>query len=57
VVARTVPQINIFFVGLPLKILVGIAVTVIVFPMLGTLFKKIFEGLIQDIWSVLYLMA
>jgi flagellar biosynthesis protein FliR len=57
VVARTVPQINIFFVGLPLKILVGIAATVIVFPMLGLLFKKIFEGLIQDIWSVLYLMA
>jgi flagellar biosynthetic protein FliR len=57
VVARTVPQINIFFVGLPLKILVGIATTIIVFPMLGTLFKKIFEGLIQDIWSVLYLMA
>jgi flagellar biosynthetic protein FliR len=57
IVARTVPQINIFFVGLPLKILVGIAATIIVFPMIGTLFRKIFEGLIQDIWSVLYLMA
>jgi len=57
VVARTVPQINIFFVGLPLKILVGIASTVIAFPMLAMLFRKIFERLIQDIWSVLYLMA
>ncbi|MBN1127342.1 MAG: flagellar biosynthetic protein FliR [Chitinispirillaceae bacterium] len=57
VVARTVPQINIFFVGLPMKIMVGIATTVIVLPLLGTLFRKIFEGLIQDIWAVLYMMA
>ena len=57
VVARTVPQINIFFVGLPMKILVGIGTAMIVFPMIGGLFRKIFEGLIQDIWSVLYMMA
>jgi flagellar biosynthetic protein FliR len=57
VVARTVPQINIFFVGLPLKIMLGLATAVFVFPMLGTLFRKMFEGLIRDIWSVLYLMA
>jgi flagellar biosynthetic protein FliR len=57
VVARTVPQINIFFVGLPLKIMVGLVTTVIVFPLLATLFRNIFENLIKDIWTVLYLMA
>jgi flagellar biosynthetic protein FliR len=57
VVARTVPQINIFFVGLPLKIVVGLGTAVIVLPLLGTLFRKIFEGLIKDIWAVLYIMA
>ncbi|MBN2036811.1 MAG: flagellar biosynthetic protein FliR [Chitinispirillaceae bacterium] len=57
VVARTVPQINIFFVGLPLKIMLGLMTAVFVFPMIGTLFRKMFEGLIKDIWSVLYLMA
>lgn len=57
IVARTVPQINIFFVGLPMKIIFGLGVTFIAFPMIASLFKKIFEGLIQDIWSILYIMA
>lgn len=57
VVARTVPQINIFFVGMPLKIAIGLWVMIIVLPMLGTLFKQVVEVLIQDIWKLLYLMA
>jgi flagellar biosynthetic protein FliR len=57
IVARTAPQINIYFVGLPGKILVGILTTIVAFPMLAGLFRKIFEGLMNDIWSVLYMMA
>jgi flagellar biosynthesis protein FliR len=57
IVARTVPQINIYFVGLPMKIMIGLGATVIVLPTLAGLFKKIFEGLLQDIWAVLYMMA
>ncbi|MCL2219374.1 MAG: flagellar biosynthetic protein FliR [Chitinispirillia bacterium] len=57
IVARTVPQMNIFFVGLPLKILVGIATMIIVLPMLATLFRRMTEGIIQDIWKLLYLMS
>jgi flagellar biosynthesis protein FliR len=57
IVARTAPQINVYFVGLPGKILIGIVTTVIAFPMLSVLFKKIFEGMMGDIWSVLYLLA
>jgi flagellar biosynthesis protein FliR len=57
VVARTVPQINIFFVGLPMKIIIGIGTAIVVFPMLATLFKNMFEGIVKDIWSVLYMMA
>jgi flagellar biosynthetic protein FliR len=57
VVARTVPQINIFFVGMPLKILVGISATIFALPMLSVLFRKAVEILIQDIWRLLYLMA
>jgi flagellar biosynthetic protein FliR len=57
VVARTVPQINIFFVGLPLKILVGLGIMIIALPMLANLFKQTFEILVQDIWRLLYLMA
>ncbi len=57
VIARTVPQINIFFVGMPLKIIVGIGATILVLPMLTLLFQKTVEVLIQDIWRLLYLMA
>jgi flagellar biosynthetic protein FliR len=57
VVARTVPQINIFFVGLPMKIVVGLGTAMLVFPMLAELFKRIFEGVLQDIWTILYMMV
>ncbi len=57
VIARTVPQINIFFVGMPLKIIVGIGATIIALPMLSELFRKTVQLLIQDIWRLLYLMA
>lgn len=57
VVARTVPQINIFFVGIPMKMIVGMGAAIVAFPMLAALFRKVYEGLITDIWSILYLMA
>jgi flagellar biosynthetic protein FliR len=57
IVARTVPQLNIFFVGIPMKIVVGLGSTIIAFPTVAGLFKKIFEGLITDIWSVIYMMV
>ncbi|MDG5815860.1 flagellar biosynthetic protein FliR [Chitinispirillales bacterium ANBcel5] len=57
IVARTVPQINIFFVGLPLKVLVGLGTLFIALPMLAALFRSMVDQLIQDIWRLLYLMA
>lgn len=57
VVARTVPQMNVYFVGMPLKIMIGLGVTFITLPLLANLFRKMIDGLIQDIWRILYLMA
>jgi len=57
IVARTVPQMNIFFVGLPLKIVIGMATMVIVLPMLADLFKRMADGIIKDIWKLLFLMS
>ena len=57
IVARTVPQINIFFVGLPLKIGLGLTTLAIVLPAMAMIFRSMFEKLIQDIWRLLYLMA
>jgi flagellar biosynthetic protein FliR len=57
VVSRTVPQINVFFVGIPLNIAVAFITAIIVLPNLITLFKGIMDRLIQDIWRLLYMMA
>ena len=56
-VARTVPQMNIFFIGMPLKIATGLGTAILVLPMLLTLFRGTVEKLIQDIWRLLFLMA
>ncbi|MGD9202105.1 MAG: flagellar biosynthetic protein FliR, partial [Chitinispirillia bacterium] len=57
VIARTVPQINIFFVGLPLKIGLGIITLAIVLPALAILFRHMVDLLVRDLWKLLYLMS
>lgn len=57
IIARTVPQINIFFVGLPLKIFLGITTLAIVLPGLITIFRSMVEALVDDLWRLLYLLA
>jgi flagellar biosynthetic protein FliR len=57
VVARTVPQMNVFFVGLPLRIGVGLTTTILVFPALAEMFKGIVDGLVRNVWQLLHLMA
>ena len=56
-VARTVPQINIFFVGMPLKIAIGLGTAALSLPMLAILFRATVERLVQDIWRLLFYMA
>lgn len=43
IVARTVPQLNVFVVGLPLKIGVGLLILFIIMPLYVTMFRDIFE--------------
>lgn len=57
IVARTVPQINIFFVGLPLKIGTGFVTLVVVLPVLAVIFRSMVDKLVRDMWTLLYLMA
>lgn len=57
VVARTVPQINVFFVGIPLNIVVAFGVAIIAMPGLAAMFKKMIDQMVQDIWRLMYMMA
>lgn len=57
IVARTVPQMNVFFVGMPLKIGIGLTTIVMVLPILMQLFRRMTDSLMYDIWKLLYLLA
>ncbi|MBL7202882.1 MAG: flagellar biosynthetic protein FliR [Desulfobacteraceae bacterium] len=54
--ARTVPQMNIFFVAMPLKILVGLIFLLLALPYMTSFFESIFSGLGNDILRLLNAM-
>ena len=53
VMARTMPQMNIFFVSLPLKILVGLAVLAVSVVHIGPVARRCFESIFAMWESVL----
>ena len=54
--ARTVPQMNIFFVAMPLKILVGLMFFVFALPYVTSFLEVLFSGLGNDILKLLHAM-
>jgi len=51
--ARTVPQMNIFFVAMPLKILVGLIFFVFTLPYMVSFFEVLFRGIGNDLLKLL----
>ena len=49
IIARTVPQMNIFIVGFPLKIGVGLLILALSLPFFASVFQKLFAQMIADI--------
>jgi len=52
-VARTLPQMNVFIVGLPLNILVGIGALLIALPILVNLFSTLLNTMWEDIYFII----
>ncbi|NLW07571.1 MAG: flagellar type III secretion system protein FliR [Clostridia bacterium] len=48
-VARTVPQLNVFILGFPLKAGLGVLTLIVIFPLLFTVFINIFSQMEQDL--------
>ncbi len=48
-VARTVPQLNVFMVGFPLKIIVGILTLTFMAPLLGSFLVRVFKLIERDV--------
>lgn len=56
IIARTVPQINVFLVGLPLKIAIGLWVLLMLLPLFVWIFSGVFAGLFDEVSKLLFLM-
>ncbi len=54
---RTVPQMNVFVVGLPLKIMVGVVALLILLPIYLWIFNVLFTQLFGSLDNILYLMG
>ncbi len=57
IVARTVPQINVFIVGFPLQIGIGLIGIGLSLPLLATLLTSAFRGMEWDIFSVIRMVG
>jgi flagellar biosynthesis protein FliR len=55
-IARTIPQMNVFIVGLPLNILVGLAAVLISLPILVNLFNTLLSSMWDDIYVIIQSM-
>lgn len=52
-VARTVPQMNIFIVAMPIKIVIGLIFTAVSLPVMAAVFKALWETLYRDIFRLI----
>ncbi len=53
ILARTVPQLNIFVVGIPIKILAGFMVLVLIVPGFYYLFQDLFKTMLESVQQLL----
>ncbi|MCP4583176.1 MAG: flagellar type III secretion system protein FliR [candidate division Zixibacteria bacterium] len=56
IIARTVPQMNIFIVGFPLKISVGLLMLATSMPIVGYVFSKLLQGLSNNVNNLIMAM-
>ncbi len=47
ILARTMPQMNVFIVGLPLKILLGLIILLLIFPLYIPIFENLFDRMFE----------
>ncbi|MRN54852.1 flagellar biosynthetic protein FliR [Paenibacillus monticola] len=55
--ARTAPQYNVFVIGIPLKIIVGLALLLVLMPTLAVLFQNLFDIMFQSMHNLLTIMG
>ncbi|MFZ5987425.1 MAG: flagellar biosynthetic protein FliR [Bacillota bacterium] len=53
IISKTVPQLNVFVVGMPLKIILGLAVMVLTLPMFISLIETLIKGMDSEMYTFL----
>lgn len=56
-ISRTMPQMNIFIVGIPIKVTIGIFVIAFCLPMYLVILDIMFNGIYNDVYSFLKVMS
>lgn len=56
IISRTIPQLNVFMVGMPIKIFVGIFTLFIMLPMYLAVIDVLFNGLNADVFELMKFM-
>ncbi|MCS6860194.1 MAG: flagellar biosynthetic protein FliR, partial [Abditibacteriales bacterium] len=51
--ARTLPQMNVFVVGFPLKIGIGLGVLLLSLPALNALLQNLFSTMPKNVWRLM----
>jgi flagellar biosynthetic protein FliR len=57
IVAKTVPQMNVFVVGLPLKIMTNFMILVIVIPTFFYVLQKLFKNMVTSIQAIIRILG
>lgn len=57
IVSRTIPQMNVFVVGMPLKIFVGLFVVMLAIPLYIFFLQGIFEQMLKEIFNILSVLS
>lgn len=57
ILSRTAPQFNIFVVGIPVKLLVGLLLLIVVMPDIADLFDRLFESMFESMQKLMDLLA
>lgn len=55
--ARTAPQYNVFVIGVPLKIIIGLALLILLMPGLAVLFQNLFDIMFESMQNLLNLIG
>lgn len=53
ILVRTMPQMNVFVVGLPLKIMVGLLIVIITISIFSTVVNGVFDDMVNEIYNFL----